>query len=234
MVRVFLIRHGQSESNAGLPTAEAASIALTATGREQAQRVALALAEAPALIVTSPYLRARQTAEPTIARYPAAACQQWPVQEFTYLGELHGRTTTSAERRPYREAYWERADPYAAVNGAESFASLLGRATDFLDRISAAGSGPVAVFTHAMFIRAVAWFLLTGVSSPGHPGPGPDADAGHPGLGHPGPDAGQMRGFHRFADRFGVPNASITELRHTDGDALVLSGGTTHLPAALA
>ncbi len=101
MVQVFLIRHGQSESNAGLSSADPASIPLTATGRRQARQVAQALADVPALIVTSPYLRAQQTARPLIARHPAAACQQWPVQEFTYLGDLHGRATTARERERY-------------------------------------------------------------------------------------------------------------------------------------
>jgi probable phosphoglycerate mutase len=107
VIRVFLIRHGESESNAGLPSADPGSAPLTADGHRQAGQIARVLADAPALIVTSPYLRARQTAQPTISRFPAAACQEWPVQEFTYLGDLHGqqRTSTAGERQPYTQAY---------------------------------------------------------------------------------------------------------------------------------
>ena len=83
MIRVFLIRHGESESNAGLPSADPGSAPLTPDGHRQARQVARVLADAPALIVTSPYLRARQTAQPTISRFPGAACEEWPVQEFT-------------------------------------------------------------------------------------------------------------------------------------------------------
>jgi 2,3-bisphosphoglycerate-dependent phosphoglycerate mutase len=79
VIRVFLIRHGESESNAGLPSADPGSAPLTAAGHRQAGQIARVLADAPALIVTSPYLRARQTAQPTIRRFPATACQQWPV-----------------------------------------------------------------------------------------------------------------------------------------------------------
>lgn len=100
MIRVFLIRHGQSESNAGLRSADPGSAPLTPDGHRQARQIARVLADVPALIVTSPYLRARQTAQPTISRFPQAACQEWPVQEFTYLGDLHGRTSTAAERQP--------------------------------------------------------------------------------------------------------------------------------------
>jgi len=118
VIRVFLIRHGESEPNAGLPSADPGSAPLTADGHRQAGQVARALAEVPALIVTSPYLRARQTAQPMISRHPAAACQEWAVHEFTYLGDLHGRVSTAREREPYARAYWDRADPHNASHGA--------------------------------------------------------------------------------------------------------------------
>jgi hypothetical protein len=76
-----------------------------ADGHRQAGQVARAIADVPALIVTSPYLRACQTAQPTISRFPAAECQQWPVHEFTYLGDLHGRASTAREREPYARAH---------------------------------------------------------------------------------------------------------------------------------
>ena len=100
MVRVWLIRHGQSESNAGLPSLDWRNIPLTELGRRQAERVAEVFADPPRLIVTSPYLRARQTAQPTIDRYPEAAFEEWPVQEFSYLGPSGGRPPrTSAHPR---------------------------------------------------------------------------------------------------------------------------------------
>jgi probable phosphoglycerate mutase len=214
VIRVFLIRHGESESNAGLPSAGPGAAPLTAAGHRQAEQVARVLADVPALIVTSPYLRARQTAQPTVSRFPAAACQQWPVQEFTYLGGLHGRASTPREREPHARAYWDRADPHAAGPGAESFAGLLGRTADFLSRLSAQEAGPVVVFTHGLFMRAVAWSLLTGITAPDHD---------------------QMRSFRSFADRYLIPNAGVVELRHAGTGAPALLGGSTiHLPAALA
>jgi 2,3-bisphosphoglycerate-dependent phosphoglycerate mutase len=214
VTRVFLIRHGESESNTGLPSADPGAIPLTAAGHRQAEQIARVLADVPALIVTSPYLRARQTAEPMVSRFPATACQQWPVQEFTYLGDLHGRATTHREREPYVRAYWDRADPQAAGPGAESFAGLLGRTADFLKRLSPQESGPVVVFTHAVFMQAVAWSLLTGITTPDHE---------------------QMRGFRGFADRYLIPNGGVVELRHAGNGAPALLGGSTiHLPAALA
>jgi probable phosphoglycerate mutase len=212
VIRAWLIRHGESESNAGLPSREPGSTVLTALGRWQAEQVARAFAQPPALIVTSPYARARQTAEPTIARFPRAACEEWPVQEFTYLGDLRERAMTSTERRPYERAYWERSDPAETSGGSESFAGLVRRGRDMLDRLSAQARGPVAVFTHGLFMRSVAWSLLTGVTAP---------------------SAADMQDYRRFAAGYRTPNGGVVELRWRPGRPLpsLMGGSTIHLPA---
>lgn len=88
MPHVRFIRHGQSIANAGAFTADPAGIALSALGHAQAQQLADGLDRAPRLIVSSPFLRAQQTAAPTRLRYPEAASETWPIQEFTYLHRL--------------------------------------------------------------------------------------------------------------------------------------------------
>lgn len=70
-MRATFIRHGQSTGNAGVPSPDLASIALTELGDAQARAVAAAWIETPALIVTSPYLRTQKTAAPTSAHFPA-------------------------------------------------------------------------------------------------------------------------------------------------------------------
>jgi 2,3-bisphosphoglycerate-dependent phosphoglycerate mutase len=54
------------------------------------------------------------------------------------------------------------------------------------------------VFTHGLFMRAVTWSLLTGITTP---------------------DQDQMRNFRSFADRYPVPNAGVIELRHAGNGA---------------
>jgi 2,3-bisphosphoglycerate-dependent phosphoglycerate mutase len=215
VARVWLIRHGQSESNAGLPSVGWRDIPLTGLGRRQARHLAGTFASAPQLIAASPYLRARQTAQPTIDRFPEAASAEWAVQEFSYLRPLDGLATTVYEREPEARAYWDRADPRHTEPGAESFSDLLGRVAGFLDRFAAEDTGPVAVFTHGIFMRAVAWFLLTGLADP---------------------TPADMRDFRRFANLYPVPNCGVMELRYYRGQpAPTLMGAATHhLPAALA
>ncbi len=210
--RVWLVRHGQSESNAGLPTGGPGAAPLTELGQEQAARTALAFAEPPELIVSSPFLRARQTAEATAARFPEVPREEWQVQEFTFLGRLHGPNTTGAQRRPHAEKYWGMADPSHVHGGdGESFKALITRARAFLDRLAdRPENGLIAVFTHGIFMKAVIWSLFTGVTDP---------------------DEEAMRGFRQFNGACDIPNCSVTELWRPSGPYgfRVVGGGTLHL-----
>ncbi|WP_288483507.1 histidine phosphatase family protein [uncultured Novosphingobium sp.] len=156
-MRAVFIRHGQSTGNAGVPCHDLSSIELTELGWRQARKVARGWTEAPTLIVTSPYLRTRQTAEATIQRFPDVPVEVWPIEEFTYLQPSRWNGTRSAERMPHLERYWSEADPaYCDGEGAESFGTLLRRAEAALDRLAALPSpGPVYVFSHGQFIQAV-------------------------------------------------------------------------------
>jgi broad specificity phosphatase PhoE len=94
-----------------VPCHDLATIELTERGHEQARAVAASWTQAPALIVTSPYTRTRQTAAPTIARFPGVPVEVWPIEEFTYLQPARWNGTRSAERMPHLERYWSAADP---------------------------------------------------------------------------------------------------------------------------
>lgn len=220
-MRAWLIRHGESESNAGLPTNGPSSAPLTGVGAEQAEHVAGAFTESPTLIVTSPFVRAAQTAQPTIKRFPGVPIVEWPVQEFTYLGDLHGPLTTAEQRRPHAESYWERCDP-AYVNGGdgESFAELIRRVDALLEALAARpGDELVAVFTHGLFMRALIWALIRGAVGAAVGATAPTAV-----------DAELMRGFRSFCDSYVVPNGCIVELRIDPGAVpYVVCGGVGHL-----
>src|SRR5690606_18862121 len=75
----------------------------------------------------------------------------------------HQRAAEAPRRR-----LLERLDP-AFVNGhdGESFRALIARVRAFLDRLAERPvDGEVAVFTHGIFMKAVLWSLLTGVTDP--------------------------------------------------------------------
>lgn len=161
----WFIRHAESASNAGLPTAAPGDTPLTAAGQAAAQAYAASFPAAPDRIVASPFLRSRQSAAPLAGRFPAAPLEIWPVQEFTYLGPEHWAGTTAAERMPANEAYWRRGDPRAVDGpGAESFAGLLDRLASALERLAPL-PGLSAVFTHGNAMRGLLCLLLLGADA---------------------------------------------------------------------
>jgi broad specificity phosphatase PhoE len=214
MIEIWLIRHGESESNAGLPTSDTAKIVLTPRGLAQAEYIVAAFARPPSLIVTSPYLRAIQSAQPTIARFPQARLQEWPVYEYTYLSRASRHNTTLHERKPQIDAYWARCDPqYVDGDGAESFAALVARAVQTLERIKRLDDDFVAIFSHGLFIRTLLWVLLAD----------PVAI-----------NAASMRRYRSFISGFAAPNASILKL-YVNGEREVFFStfSVAHLPAHL-
>ena len=94
-----------------------------------AQAGALQIPKKPDLIVTSPYLRAQQTAMCTIGRFPDTVTGIWDcVHEFVYLAPATCVGTTSQQRRPRVINYWRKLDPdYVDGEGAESYRQLIGR-----------------------------------------------------------------------------------------------------------
>jgi broad specificity phosphatase PhoE len=163
MAIVWFIRHAESEANAGLPTAAPATTRLTATGHQQSQSIANLFTQPPSLIVTSPYFRTQQTAQPTIDRFPTVPQAEWKVQEFTFLSPERYKDTTTHERRPMAEAYWQRRDPFHIDGkGAESFAMFIDRVQSARSQLMQLEDEFVVVFSHERFIRAVLWLSLMG------------------------------------------------------------------------
>jgi broad specificity phosphatase PhoE len=151
--------------------------------------------DTPNLIVTSPYTRARQTAQPTIDRFPHVPVEVWPVEEFTYLVPTRWNGTTFEERRPITENYWTTCDPDLCDGpGAESFSALLRRAEAALARLSSLPADSTALaFTHGQFMRAVRITVL------------------YPGAG----DLEKMQAFS--ADNTGIHNGGSLEFQFQRG-----------------
>jgi 2,3-bisphosphoglycerate-dependent phosphoglycerate mutase len=206
---IWLIRHGESEANAGLPTGDPFNVNLTKKGDRQAQRIAIALTQKPSLIVTSPYLRTKQTAKPTCDRFPSTAQVQWQVQEFTYLAPSRYQNTTISDRRPKVIEYWQKCDPlYIDGEEAESFANLIDRVRVFRDNIFQLNEPFAVVFSHGMFMRAVLWFLL---ANPQEICPK------------------TMKYFDIFKQALEVPNAAIVKLKATSSEIWLSQIFTEHL-----
>lgn len=152
----WLIRHGQSYSNAGLPAPfQHGEVALTPLGVRQAEAVATRVDRCPDLLVVSPYLRAAVSAEPIRLRWPAVKLETWPIHELTYLSPTLCSGTTVETRRPMAEAYWERSDPtYRHGPDAETFAEFMQRIGAFRQRLIALPGDFAIIVGHGQFFRA--------------------------------------------------------------------------------
>jgi broad specificity phosphatase PhoE len=157
-MKVWLVRHGESTANAGLPSTNHADVQLTPRGREQAEAVAQRVQEPPGLLIVSPFLRARDTAETIRRRWPAVPVETWPIEEFTYLSPQRCRNTTVEMRKPWVAEYWQRADPaHVDGPGAESFAQFMQRLRDFRTRLVERRERFVVAVGHGQFFRALLW-----------------------------------------------------------------------------
>ncbi len=163
MPTVLLIRHGESQSNAGLPTSSPQSARLTELGQGQAKCIAdyFESRVSPNLIVTSSYERTKQTAEPTKSRFPSIPDEEWLVHEYTYLSsEDFPASTTVQDRKPQVNAYWERCDPTLIDGpGSESFEMFIDRARRVMAKFEVTEVETIAVFSHEQFICAIHWLL---------------------------------------------------------------------------
>lgn len=162
MSTIYLIRHGESQTNAGLPTILHDGAALTERGIEQAGKVAayLKFHTSLDLIVTSYYKRSQETATFTQLVFPHVPTEEWMVQEFTYLASLHHEHMTVEDRKPLVDTYWSQADPiYADGPGSESFEALMKRAYALEERLRYTSFDSIAIFSHQQFITAFLWLI---------------------------------------------------------------------------
>ncbi len=160
MKKILLIRHGQSTLNLGLAAEDYSLAPLTEEGIRQAEEVSRNFPFEPELIVSSPYLRTIQTAEPIRKRFPQAKWELWnELHEFTYLEPASCKGLTKDERRPRSRAYWKATDPdYVDGEDAESFRMLMHRADIVLERLQDRRESRIIAVSHEQFIKA---FLMT-------------------------------------------------------------------------
>ena len=157
---VYLLRHGETPLTVErrFSGVGGADVGLTSTGTQQAQQAASVLLDrlgTPSLaaIVSSPLLRARQTAQAVADRVGRAVECDDDLAEVGF-GEWDGLTFAEARRRePAAFDAWF-ADPALAPPGGESLLALAARVARARERLLARHEGEtLLVVSHAMVVK---------------------------------------------------------------------------------
>jgi ribonuclease H / adenosylcobalamin/alpha-ribazole phosphatase len=151
-----LLRHGQTPMSVQQRYAGRSDVPLTDVGVQQAAAAAKRLASAGiGVIVTSPLLRAVQTAQEVAAVTGAAVVTDGGFRE-TDFGAWDGLTFAEVrERWPSEVSTWL-ADPDVAPPGGESFAEVSARVTAALRRVLADREGQqVLIVSHVTPIKTL-------------------------------------------------------------------------------
>ncbi len=158
---LYLIRHGQSQANAGGITLENPVVPLTELGALQAQTLAALLPATPAAIWSSPFKRALDTAAPYCARLGQSPTTHDDLREFETVDTLQLRGRPSAEREAVVARYWLQSDPdHRTGPAAETF-------REFHDRVVRVRTGLLpglqdgtVIFGHGMWMALLFWQIL--------------------------------------------------------------------------
>ncbi len=159
--RLILVRHGESEGNRDrIFTTTPAELALTDLGRRQAADAAVKIGArfSPELVIASPYLRARHTAE------IIAAGLELPLQIEPHL---HERDMGDLKGEPYEAILKDPAyDPARrwlwTPSGGESFDDVKRRVGPVIDRLARLHPGKELVIVSHGGVMLSLWAHVTG------------------------------------------------------------------------
>lgn len=198
MKEFWMIRHAESQANAGEKTKNQLTTHLSKKGEGQAINLNKALSNQrkPDLLVMSSYPRTGETADPYLEKHQVPY-EVWDVHEFSYLSQLRYADTTFEERKVPKDKFWKSNDPYYRDgDGAESYSDLLHRVERMLRMILERKESKIWVFTHGQFMKAVVCLLMSeGLTK----------------------EAPSMRKFKTFMDNHDIPNCALIRVKIEDG-----------------
>lgn len=168
MKKIYLIRHAQSESNAGLAIRPNHLINLTHLGNTQA--VALAdwlidnIHEPIDGVFISAYARTQQTALPFLQKTGKTAQILEDLHEFNYLDFERIKDLNLQDLRTLACDFWTKGSDYQDSDVTDSFDNFIKRVKNVRVAFDDLPDGTYIVFTHGMWIGMLIWQLVHGDS----------------------------------------------------------------------
>jgi 2,3-bisphosphoglycerate-dependent phosphoglycerate mutase len=157
LTRIVAVRHGQTAWNAATRIQGQLDIGLDDIGREQARRVAQALAhEAFDAVYASDLQRAADTARAVAERQGLTLHADRGLRERGF-GAFEGLTWAEVEQQhPQASLRWRQRDPTFGPPGGETLQAFVDRAVSAIAAIAARHRGQhIAVFTHGGVLDAL-------------------------------------------------------------------------------
>ncbi len=182
---IVFVRHGQSQANAGGVTIGHAEVSLTDEGHAQAQRLADSgvLPAEPPRVLSSPFMRAMETARPYAQRTGRDLELVPALREF----DMVGPEATPQEAHSMIKNFWLIADPDLNLGGqTETFRDFYERVALFQTEVAPTLPDGTVCFGHGFWIAMLAWQR----------------------LGFTDIDTASMERFKKFQGGLPVPNAS--------------------------
>lgn len=161
-VRLVIVRHGETEWNAGGRIQGQTDVHLSAHGEAQARRLSSRLAEEPiAVAYTSDLQRAWRTAELAVEGRSVSIVRD-PVWRELHFGEWEGLNyAEAASRDPELASKRLRHPAYVAPPNGEHLGDLITRIRPALDSIRGAHAGEtVLIATHGGVVRVLGCYFL--------------------------------------------------------------------------
>lgn len=163
MKRFFLIRHAQSESNAGIIINQNHLINLTELGIKQAESLSTKLIKMlpnPQAVFVSPYIRTAQTAKPYLTKLGRESQLIDALQEFNMLDFQRIERKCLAEIRVMADEFWATDNAHRDSDQTDSFDEFVTRVKTARQAFAQMDDGDYVVFTHGMWIGMLIWQLL--------------------------------------------------------------------------
>ncbi|MBE6911771.1 MAG: histidine phosphatase family protein [Ruminococcaceae bacterium] len=158
IMKLYLIRHGESENNKTGCYTGWTDASLTEKGIEDAKGVRKYIADVKFdKIYSSDLSRAKKTAETAI---PGCDYEETPLIRELNLGELEGKEIALCPEMFGEEFLKNRSETNYKPYGGENDAELVSRIEAFLNMVANSGYETVAAFSHGGFLRRSADYVL--------------------------------------------------------------------------
>lgn len=168
-MRLFILRHGQTDLNLARKVQGHMDVDLNATGIEQAEDLAKVVREKNLrfdAIYCSPLRRALDTCEIVTGQSRDAFHVDDRIEEFDF-GELEGYAYR--ELPGESQKFFSAPDEFRPAGRGETFPHLIQRITDFLEELKTREQGNVLVASHGTAIHAMLLYFRHKELKPGFP-----------------------------------------------------------------